>query len=371
MKIRRLLIIMSASGALMLGPWAWARPDSSNLKSDLELELEGAQPEAPRKETPRISRPAPSAPVAEKRVSDLEARIQKAQQHMDRKEYEAVVATLIPVNDTLPRTGLLLLARAYAAKSDTLNEIRALELCIAKNPKDYVVQTVYGEALIRSKRAEDGIVAFQEARRLNPRYMPAYLSLLKELEKKGERYESRNVVNDMIKIFGPKPEFYTDLCRLYGLDSFNEKTIEICEAAIEKDPKSPDNHVFLGLALKDREETERANQVLTHAAKRFPASESVQAAMGELYISKKDFVSAYNYYKRATTANPKSARAWVGYGNAAFELQKNQEALDAFVKGCKADRLQTKDFRLAIGKLRVRKDISWQVRYESGINECQ
>jgi tetratricopeptide (TPR) repeat protein len=370
MKLRGVLLIFMFTSAAYLT--AHAKPvDETDLKSDLELEIEGVHAKAPQIATPKKKKAVHFEAVAPvRKVDGLEAKIEEAQKHLEVKRFDAAIQILIPVNDVLPRSGLLVLARAYAGKVDTLNEIRTLELCVAKNPKDYVVKNEYGKALARAKRVEDALIAFQEAKELNPRYKPAYENLMQELEKKGERYEARNVVTDMMKVFGPQPAFYTALCRLYALDNFNEKTIEICEDAIHKDPKNPDNHMYLGLTLRDHEEVERANQVLIHASKRFPASESVQSAIGDLYYSKKDFVNSYNYFRKATSADPKSARAWVGYGNAAFKLQKNQEALDAFLKGCKLDRTQVKEFRLAIGELRVRKDVTWQSRYESTVNEC-
>lgn len=301
-----------------------------------------------------------------------QALIDKAQGHFDAKQFDAAIKTLVPVNDTLPRSGLLLLARSYAAKRETLDEVRTLELCIAKNPKDYVVHTVYGNTLVKIKnRVEDGLFAFQEARKLNPRYLPAHESLLRELEKKGERYEARNVVQDMIKVFGTKPAFDTALCRLYTVDGFHEKSLEHCERAIRSDPKVPDNHVYLGLSLKETEDLEGAKAVLNKASSRFPASETVHTAMGDLYLSKKDYVHAYEYYKKAIGSDPKSSRAWVGHANSSFQLQKTQEALSSFIKACKNDKLETKDFRSAIGLLRVRKDFVWQHRFEAGINECQ
>jgi tetratricopeptide (TPR) repeat protein len=371
MKLRTSLLIIACFSTACFAAKA-KLVDESELKSDLELEIEGTSQKPSRIETHRKRKPAsqPAAVEPAKLVSGLEVKIEEAKRQLVLKKFDVVIQTLLPINDVLPRSGLLILAHAYAGKVDTLNEIRTLELCVNKNPKDYVVKNEYGKALVRAKRVEDALVAFQESRELNPRYKPAYESLVKELELKGERYEARNVVSDMIKIFGPQPSFYTSLCRLYALDNFSEKTIEVCEEAILKDPKAPDNHMYLGLTLRDHDEVERANQVLVHASKRFPASESVQSAIGDLYFTKKDFVNSYSYFKKATAADPKSARAWVGYGNAAFKLQKNQEALDAFMKGCKLDRTQIKEFRFAIGELRVRKDVTWQSKYETSINDC-
>lgn len=323
----------------------------------------GAKPESSHIKT-TTSQSAPT--------SEVDAKIAEAQKQFNEKHYEASIRILTPIAELLPRSGLLLLARNYAATKETLDELRTLELCIAKNPNDYVVQTVYGNALVHTKnRVEEGLVAFQEARKINPRYQPAYEALLRELEKKGERYEARNVVTDMMKVFGEKPQFFTQLCRLYALDGFHEKSVESCEQAIATDPKVPENHVYLGQALKERDEIDRAKSVLSRASLRFPASEPVQTAMGDLYMSKKDYARAYDFYKKSSAANPNAGRAWVGYANASFQLQKNQESLNAYVKACKVDRQETRDFRSAIGVLRVRRDLIWQSRFESGINECQ
>jgi tetratricopeptide (TPR) repeat protein len=370
-------------------PQAQARGQSSDMRSELQQELKGLSKKArypsrkpaqqepeldiePEKPTSLLNPSEKTVITAEpERSSEIDIKIEQTQRLYDAKKYKEAAEVLKPFNDRLPRAGLLLMARIYSAMGDSLSEIRMLELCLAKNPKDYVVKTVFGQTLIRIKRIEDGVVAFQEARQLNPRYRPAYDALIKELESKGERYEARNVVNDMIAVFGPQGAFLTTLCRLYSLDSFHEKSVEICTQAIKKDASVPENHMYLGLALKEREDLEGANQILSRAIRRFPKSEPVQFAMGELHMAKKDFARAYKFFKSAAQGDAKSVRAWIGYANASIEIQKNEEALNAFLAACKIDRQQTKDFRLALGKIRVRKDADWQSRFESGINQCQ
>ena len=369
------IILFVSLGVVSGGPLlsVQAKTDANELKSDLELDIDNdiAEPvthnKTPRRSKAREPSLEPSSPSL---ATGIEERIDIAKSQVHRKLFNEAIQLLAPANDILPRSGLLILAEAYAGKKDSLSEIRTLELCIAKNPKDYVAQTAYGRALIRASRVDNGLVAFQEATKLNPRYRPAYDALLTELEKKGERYEARNVIEDMRRRFGDEPKFFTSLCRLYAADDYNEKSIEVCELAIEKNAAIPENHMYLGLALMNREQIDRATSVLKSASRRFPRSEPVQWALGELAMTKKDTVSAFNHFKRAATANGKSSRAWVGYGTAAFKLQKNDEALKAFIKACKIERQQTREFRSAIGELRFRKDIHWQTKFEIGINEC-
>jgi cytochrome c-type biogenesis protein CcmH/NrfG len=119
-----------------------------------------------------------------------------------------------------------------------------------------------------------------------------------------------------------------------------------------------------------RESHDRAQKVLTSAARRFPGSEPVQWALGEFSMNRKDYVTAHDHFRRAVRADAKAVRSWIGLGSAAFRLQKNQESLDAFVKACKLNNRDLKSFRTALGELRGRKDTQWQGKFENGINEC-
>ena len=377
-KARGFYFILFAGIILTLAHTRAATAPDADLKSDLELELELEGDDSPQIETKakgKVHKKAKTPATRSTASQEPDARVQEkmdlAQSQIGRKLFDEAVNTLRPLNDVLPRSGLLLLAKAYAGKNDHLNELRTLELCIAKNPKDYVVKTTYGHALVRSKRLEDALVAFQDARNLNPLYRPAYEALLVELEKKGERFEARNVIEDMKKKFGTDARILTSLCRLYAADDYNDATKNACEQAIQRAPNAPENHMYLGLALMNLEKPDEAQSVLSSASKKFPRSEPVHWALGELAFTKKDMILAFNHFKRAASADANSVRAWIGYGKSAFELQKHDEALKAFVAACKLDRHQLREFRSAIGQLRVRKDTSWQIKYEFGINQCQ
>lgn len=312
-----------------------------------------------------------AAPVVEKRDPAIEAKVDQALELEKKKEYKKMVDLLLPLADRLPRRGLTALARAGKGGGDTTVEIKTLQLSLAKNPKDYVVQTQLGEVYARMKKSDEAVAAFQAAIEMNKRFEPAYEGLWMELERVRQYYEARSTLSDMLKLFGEKPKFYSALCRLYSFDDYLEKATEICKAAIEKDPKHAENYVHLAVSLRDQEGAAEAQRILSNAAKRFPSSESVQTMTGSLYLDKKDYAVAYGYFKQATKADPKSTRAWQGLANTAFELQKNDEALEAFSKACAIDRKMTKDLRAAIAKLRARKDTSWEMRYEARLLKCE
>jgi len=82
-------------------------------------------------------------------------------------------------------------------------------------------------------------------------------------------------------------------------------------------------------------------------------------------------MAAFKLFHRALESNPKSTRALIGYANSALELQKNEEALGAFIRACEIDRKLGKEMRIALGKLKARKDSNWENRFEDGLIHCQ
>lgn len=316
-----------------------------------------------------LAKPKKKAPVTEAVPSAIEADIARAKALEKKNDFVSIVALLKPHTDVLPRSGLLVLARAYA-HTDVTSEIRTLELCLAKNVRDYVVATQLGLALARGHRLEEAIATLREARSFNRKYPGVYDATFRVLDKMGDRYEARSVLNDKIKIFGGAPKDYSELCRLYSLDDFLEKAAEVCRFAIEKDPGNQMNYVHLGMSLRDLQKKDEAARVLRDGANRFPASEPIHTAAGVLKSDAKSFVEAYSYFKTAVAADPNSGGANAGLGASAFELQKNEEALNAFVRACKIDHKHTREFRSALAKLKTRKDTLWQERFENGLGQC-
>lgn len=246
-----------------------------------------------------------------------------------------------------------------------------LDLLLAKNPKDYVVKTQEGEAFMKLNRVEDALVSFQEAKAINKQYQPAYEGHWTALEKAKDMYEARAALSDMVKVFGPTPRAQSQLCRLFSTEDFLEKSEEHCRKAIELDPKNPDNYVHLGMSLRDQEKPDAALALLVDAAKKFPNSEWVLATAGELKASKKDFGDAYELYKKAVVADPKSVRSWLGFAKSAHQLQKYPEAMIAFQKSCALDRKTSIHFRSAASDLKRAGNAKMSAEYFDAELKCE
>ncbi len=367
---------------------ASSKPTSQQeLKSELDLiQLETQNETKPKPPKARPTKPKPPAAFSidniqlddikldetpiKKAPSAAEAASTQADALEKAKDFNGVIKLLKPSLETLPRKDLLQIARAYKAVGDFTNEAHALELVVAKNPKDYVSQTLLGNAYLEAKRYDVAGTSFQAARAINNRYRPAYDGQWALLEKDDSKYEARTLVLDMIKTFGPDPKTSSALCKMYSVEDFLEKATEACRSAIEIDKKNPANYVYLAMSLRDQEHKPEADKLITDAAKRFPSSEEVQVLAGEMKIGDKNFAEAYKLYKQATVANPKSARAQSGFATSAFQLQKHTEAIEAFKTACRLDRKTGRDFRAASIQLKTNKDPKWML-YQTGLEACE
>lgn len=353
MKLAQNLILIAA---LVSSVVAFAKGKKPSV-DDIKLDDEPAQTKA-----------EPAVSHTEKIPDAVLLALSAADQHEKDRDYNAVVTTLKPKIDKMPRKGLLQLARAYRLLKDLPNETHMIELCTAKDPKDYVAQSMLGVAYTTAHRNEDAATAFDAAIEQNPKYRPAYEGKWALLEGTGELYEARTTVTDMIKIFGPDAKTTAGLCRLYSGGDFLEKSIEVCKQAISVDAKNPDNYVYLTMSLRDTDKKDEAGKTISEAAQRFPASENVQDLAGDLKANDKVFGESYRYYTAAVKANPKSAKAQLGLAKSAYELQKHDEAIAAFSTACKLDHKYALDFRQAASQLRKNNDAKW-MKYQSAAED--
>ncbi|HVK61966.1 MAG TPA: hypothetical protein VM432_10465, partial [Bdellovibrionales bacterium] len=153
-------------------------------------------------------------------VEDFSEKIEEASKLEKAGDPAKAIALLTPISEKLGRQGLLVLARAHRANKNSIAALKTLELCLSKNSKDYVVQTLIGDVLADTPNTDDAVAAYNAARKMNKNYRPAYEGLLALFEKKQEHYESRMLLTDMVALFKNVPRYYSDLCRLYSNGDF-------------------------------------------------------------------------------------------------------------------------------------------------------
>jgi tetratricopeptide (TPR) repeat protein len=308
----------------------------------------------------------------ENNPKSAEARAQLAIALERTKDYEGMVATLEGHKDKLGKSGLVLLARAQGKLGHLNDDVATLELANARYPKNAQLQTLLGSAQARAGHKDAAIETLYKAKATNPKYIPAYDALLAELVDGESRQEARDLISDMVKKFRMKPRWASELCHLYSLDAFHQKTVETCLQALRIDSGNPMNAVYLATSYREQGEPEKAKNILIKTAKRIRRSEPVQTALGDYYSEKKNFVDAYRWYKAGVKQDPKSFQAQLGLAQAALELQKMEDSVVAFTAACKIKRSAIREFQSGLIKIRNRGDAKWQGRFEDAIaNSCQ
>lgn len=313
------------------------------------------------------AKPSAKIPVS---IQELEAQLKKDPEQLDVREklaraylnkdmYDKLILLLNPYTEQISISTKFDLASAYRGKGDYLNEVRVLK-SIATSDEE-IFEAYYNMALaqLKLKNEADAIEALRKAISINPGFKPAHDTLLSIFVKADNRYEARETLQDMIKRFGKRPELMNYLCRLLSIDGFNKQAITDCQNAILTSAAFPDNYIYLAQSLKDADQEGESEKTLLHAARKFPKSEFVQWATGQLYYRKQNYPVAQKYFAKAAASDVKSARAQLGLALTSMELGEYQKSLDFFESACKLEPNLKDNILTAAAKLRQKKEDSW------------
>lgn len=293
-----------------------------------------------------------------------------AEYALKKGDYNKVTTLLWKNIDTLDRKGLLLLALAHEKKKDPANMLKVANMLTSRDPKDFQGFYLTGAAQLLAKKNSEALEALKTALELSPKYQPAYERLAEMYEQKKNMYELRILYQDMVEKLGPKVEFLSKLCEINATDFTEDQAVSNCQAAIAKDPKRADNHVYLGLTRMLAGDKDEAKKVLKAAADAHSKSEFAQYTYANLLEEQKNYLEASKYYKAAVTADPKASRSWLGYAKSSFEIQKFEQSLEAYKRACKLDQKTAVAFRKATSVLRMSKETSWVKPFETASEGC-
>lgn len=296
--------------------------------------------------------------------------VDEARLLIDKQKYDDAIARLKAVNDPPQSEVLRLLAHALLKKKDYLEAIRALEIAVATNPRDFRAYSDLGGIYLESGRLDKANENIRKAIDINSLYRPAYDELLALFEKKKSNYEMRIVIADMISKFGEKAEFLHQLCRLYALDNYSENAITACQRAISADPKMADSHVYLGLTYKHSETPKQGETIIFKTADHFPKSEFAQFTAGQSSDETKNFERSTKYYLRGLSADKNSQRCRLGLARAYYSLKNYAESLKYYSASCKADRTVLKEFQKTASLIRMANDNEWYEKFNLATEKC-
>ena len=307
-----------------------------------------------------------------KRPQDMALRKKLAQAYFDLNQHKKVIETLAPYSNETDSDGLVLISESYSQMNDHLNSIRILQVYEQKNPDRFRPYYLLGQAFRKNKQNDEAIQNFRKAISLAPQHRPSYEGILEISIENKDQYESRTILSQMIRQFGPKPEFLNTQCKLMSVGGFLAEAEKSCREAISKNKNFPDNHIYLAESLLNQDRKQAAENVYRNAARQFSKSEFVQFAAGEFYFNQKNFPTAVRYLSSAVKIKSDSARSQLGLALSLFETNQHKEALVHFEKACQLDK--TKEsynaIREAAAKLHKLNRFEISSEYDKKIGLC-
>lgn len=343
-------------------------------------------PAQTRKAAPVVaSKQAPAKPAMkpEERIEELKKQIRAqpknynlivdlAEEFYKTVQDDKVTALLWKHVDKIDRRGLILLAKSHMKRKEPAESIRALNIQVGKNDKDYEAFSLMGDAHAMNLKNKEALESYKRALELNKQYEPAYTGLVTLYEKRDppNLYELRILFQDMIEAIGPRPQYMRRLCEINTLDGTYDAAIQMCNNAIAKDPRVPEPYVYLGMSQKANGDDIGGNKTLKKAAQDFPQSELAQYQHAKTLEEQKNYVEALNTFKKGTDADPKSARSWLGLATSSFEIRKYEISLIAYKNACRFDKKNAVAFRRATTVLRNQKNGEWMSKFEEASETC-
>lgn len=293
-----------------------------------------------------------------------------AKLYLKNKDYEKAVEVYQQLLEEGKLESYLDLAKAYRLDKNYLSEIRVLNQLLPRWPNYPNLYYLQANAYIKIDKLDDAAIKYRKALSIQPKYEDAYWGIFRLFELKKNRYEARLILLDMIKQFGDKAKFYTNLCRLYTADSYFEEALSYCQVAVRLSPKRAENHVNLGLTHQFKKNQVQAMRILSNAARQFPKNAYAQQSAGKILAEKENFELSSKYYKKCTRLEKDNAECWKGLGQSAFQIGKYKESLNAYKKVCQMDRTILTEFKKQAALLRIHGKSSWHEKFTQGITNC-
>lgn len=298
------------------------------------------------------------------------ANTQDLEKAFAQKNYKVVIDKLSPKVESLTAEELLLLSKAYTESGATTLAVKTLNTAVANHPRMTKLKLFLAKAYLDDKNEGLALQLLKDILEVEPKNHDAHEGLLRVYERKGNRYEQRNLYLDMIEKFGEKPIYLNKLCELFTLDAHFDNAKKYCEMAEKKDPKEVMNYIHLARIYQDLGDPEKTEKVFSLLQKDFENNEIAMMSVAEYYDQRHRYNLSWPIYKKYVGKNAQSLKAQTGLAKSSFELQKYQESLDALKMMCKLDNAHTHIFRENLKILEKSKIADWAKKYEKALDDC-
>ena len=266
---------------------------------------------------------------------------------------------------------LKLLAKALSKKEDHLEEVRVRGLLLELTPHSPIAHTNMGQAYEKINKPEKAIEHYKLAIQKYNKHKMAYKKLWEIFESLKDFYEMRQVLTDFLRLFPNDMEGHSKMCQINRNTGFLDEAVEMCRKAIQLDMKNPDNHVYLGLTYKLKENNKQAKKIILTAARRFKNSDLAQYHAGMLAEENQNWEIALRFYTQCSLANQSSLQCFVKKAHLEVRLNQYPQAGESFLAACRINKSTVKEIYSVVGHLRTQGDLKGYYYFKKLLNRCR
>lgn len=311
-------------------------------------------------------------------ITALEARPKKtkkdyiaiAELYTKLKNYPKAIENLKSANKPQSVEVLDRLSRVHALAGDVKEEIRAIEMIRAEKKASASQLTRLGDSYAAQEKIEEAVLVYRESIQQQPKYEKAYTGLYNVFSSVNNYADARLVIIEVLEKFGDQKFWLNEFCQLEIEQKYYGNAKEVCKRAIAKDNKNPNNHVYLGLALRHTGDEDQGRKILTTAANNYKGSEVAQWNAGQMSCSTSNWEMGRNQFRQCIKVAANSGRCYLGLAKTEFELKSYDKALDSLLKACEYIKGVEVEIRRFSYELDRRKEPKVAKKYSSKSEGC-
>lgn len=284
--------------------------------------------------------------------------------HAKQGHCDKSIEALLPQADRISMPTFSILIRCLDIKKKTADLYRIMKSRSPEFKENSKMLIKLAQVTVEKGKAEDpikqnttnteAIQLFRQAIAIETSNRNFYEALLKVFQDNNLKYETRELLHEMISKFGDQPSYLSQLCQREALDGYLMQARENCQKAIDKNPKDEKAKLAMVQVMFDQKDDEAALKLLNATATQFANNDEVQLYAGQVYFKKNDFAVAKRYLQKAVAINPNKASNQLLLGRTQVKLKEDQEALTHLIKACRLDSKTQNDFQLISSEVRQR-----------------
>lgn len=217
-------------------------------------------------------------------------------------------------------------ARLAHHEGDHRVALDELRLALASDDQNPYLMTELAEQYARAAELEQAERQLQRVIEKTPNYAPAQLLMGRVLYEGGKFARAKTALNKAIKLKPADPEAYLVLTQLWLDTGRPDEATKVIDELATAVPGEPIGFHRLGLALAEKGDAIRAENLLVRAIERDPGDIEAWATLARIAESQGQLQKAAQNWQRAAEFAPENREILLNAGRIALRLKKVQEA---------------------------------------------